>query len=76
MQIVDRHVWHLGFDVCRCLMMSADGKGAWGAADAVAGDMVGQLMGCIRPGGTVHVYGVLSGYTASVHALFQNQSSK
>ncbi len=31
--------------------------------------MTGQLMGCLRPGGSVHVYGALSAYTASVHPL-------
>jgi NADPH:quinone reductase-like Zn-dependent oxidoreductase len=36
-------------------------KGAWGAVDAVAGDMTAALQMATRPGGTVLVYGALAG---------------
>ncbi|KAK9841202.1 hypothetical protein WJX74_001835 [Apatococcus lobatus] len=45
------------------------GKGAWAAADAIAGDTSAQLMGCIRTGGSVYVYGALSGLVANAPVL-------
>lgn len=50
----------------RSNLVVADGKGAWAAADAVAGDTSAQLMTCIRTGGSVYVYGALSGLVANV----------
>ena len=39
------------------------GRGAWGGADAVAGDATAALMASVRDGGTVLLYGALSGGT-------------
>jgi NADPH:quinone reductase-like Zn-dependent oxidoreductase len=39
------------------------GAGAWGAADAVGGEMTQRLMAAVRDGGTVLLYGALAGGT-------------
>lgn len=41
--------------------LSAGGKGAYAAIDAVGGEMTKQLAYALRDGGTVYVYGALSG---------------
>ena len=38
-----------------------DGFGAWGAIDAVAGDMTSQLQDSVKANGKVLVYGALAG---------------
>lgn len=43
------------------MCLSAGGKGAYTAIDAVGGEMTKQLSLALQDGGTVYVYGALSG---------------
>jgi NADPH:quinone reductase-like Zn-dependent oxidoreductase len=56
------------YDLPAQVMAITDGVGAYGAVDAVAGDMTGQLQDAVRPGGHVLIYGALAGlqFTGSV----------
>ncbi len=53
-------------DIAARVMELTAGRGAWGATDAVAGEMSGRLAAAVRPGGTVLVYGMLAGTTCTV----------
>jgi NADPH:quinone reductase-like Zn-dependent oxidoreductase len=51
------------------------GKGAWGAIDAVGGPLTQRISGAVRDGGSVYIYGAMSGleFTGSiVDCLFRN----
>ena len=53
-----------------------DGKGAYGAVDAVAGELTAKMVNAVRKDGTVLIYGALSGFTATVpvpDVLFQGK---
>ena len=50
-------------------LLSAGGRGAYAAIDAVAGEMTKQLSFALRDGGTVYVYGALSGDPIQVDTL-------
>jgi NADPH:quinone reductase-like Zn-dependent oxidoreductase len=54
-------------DIAARVMELTGGRGAWGAVDAVAGDMTGRLAEAVRPGGTVLVYGALSAKTRTLN---------
>jgi mitochondrial enoyl-[acyl-carrier protein] reductase / trans-2-enoyl-CoA reductase len=41
------------------------GKGAYGAIECVGGDLFAQITASVRPGGTVIIYGAMSGLTAT-----------
>jgi trans-2-enoyl-CoA reductase len=63
------------YDLPAQVMAITDGAGAYGAVDAVAGDMTGQLQDAVRVGGRVLIYGALAGvqFTGSVMAcLFRD----
>jgi trans-2-enoyl-CoA reductase len=63
------------YDLAAQVMAITDGAGAYGAVDAVAGDMTGQLQDAVRPHGHVLVYGALAGiqFTGSVvSSLFRD----
>jgi trans-2-enoyl-CoA reductase len=63
------------YDLAAQVMAITDGAGAYGAVDAVAGDMTAQLQDAVRPHGRVLVYGALAGiqFTGSVVAsLFRD----
>jgi NADPH:quinone reductase-like Zn-dependent oxidoreductase len=66
-------------NVAAKVMEITGGKGAWGGIDAVAGDMTAIITGSTRAGGTVLVYGAMSGiaYTGSVvDTLFRNVTTR
>ena len=48
---------------------SAEGRGAYAAIDAVGGEMTKHLSLALRDGGTVYVYGALSGDPIQVDTL-------
>lgn len=48
-------------DVAKRVSEITGGKGAYAALDPVVGDFTSKALQSIRPGGTVHVYGALSG---------------
>jgi hypothetical protein len=55
------------------------GAMAWGAIDAVGGALTGTLTDCVRVGGTVFVYGALSGVTFTgsvINAIFRDVTVK
>jgi NADPH:quinone reductase-like Zn-dependent oxidoreductase len=52
-------------DIAARVMQLTAGRGAWGATDAVAGEMTGRLAAAVHPGGTVLVYGMLAGTTCT-----------
>jgi trans-2-enoyl-CoA reductase len=63
------------YDLAKQVMAITGGAGAYGAVDAVAGDMTGQLQDAVRSGGRVLVYGALAGiqFTGSVvSSLFRD----
>ncbi|KAG0563987.1 hypothetical protein KC19_8G073800 [Ceratodon purpureus] len=45
------------------------GKGVYGALDPVCGTTTGTLASCVRNGGQIFVYGVLSGFSATVSVV-------
>jgi NADPH:quinone reductase-like Zn-dependent oxidoreductase len=66
-------------DVTEAVHNITDGKGAYGAVDAVAGDMTGTLLSSVRNGGSVLVYGAMAGMTFSASVpdvLFKLKSVK
>lgn len=55
------------------------GKGAWGAVDAVGGPLTARMTGALRNGGTILIYGAMSGleFTGSiVDCLFRDVTVK
>ena len=42
------------------------GKGAYGAIDAVAGDLTAQMLSAVRPKGQILVYGAMAGFNATI----------
>ncbi|KAK9829662.1 hypothetical protein WJX72_007192 [[Myrmecia] bisecta] len=53
-------------DVVGQVMKITGGKGAYGAIDAVGGEVTEKVMSAVRPKGTVLVYGAMSGPTLQV----------
>ena len=54
------------------------GKGAYGAIDAVAGDLTGQMLTSVRPGGQILVYGAMAGFSTTMNVadlLFKQKVS-
>ena len=43
------------------------GKGAYGAIDCVAGDLTGQMLAAVRPGGQILVYGAMAGFSTTLN---------
>jgi|APGre2960657444_1045066.scaffolds.fasta_scaffold00644_10 NADPH:quinone reductase-like Zn-dependent oxidoreductase len=73
------HVICTSEDVGARVQEITGGKGAWGAVDAVGGELTAVITGALRPGGTVLVYGAMSGmvFTGSiVDVLFRGVSIK
>ncbi|MCA9866967.1 MAG: zinc-dependent alcohol dehydrogenase family protein [Anaerolineae bacterium] len=54
-------------DVVARIKQVTDGRGASGALDAVGGEMGGQALRGLRPGGTMLIYGMLSGEPLPLH---------
>lgn len=48
-------------DIAAKVKEATGGAGAWGAIDAVGGDLTARLSGAVRNGGSVIIYGALSG---------------
>ena len=62
-------------DVVARVKEITDGKGAWGACEAVAGDLTEKVTASVRVGGTVIIYGAMSGIEfkgSVVDVLFRN----
>ena len=53
-------------DIKERVQQITGGKGAWAAIDAVAGETTAKVIAATRTGGTVLVYGVLSGHSFQV----------
>ena len=43
------------------------GKGAYGAIDAVAGELTGQMLSAVRPDGQILVYGAMAGFSTTMN---------
>ena len=52
------------------------GKGAYGAIDAVAGELTGQMLSAVRANGQILVYGAMGGFSTTMSVgdlLFQGK---
>lgn len=52
-----------------CMLLHTGGKGAYAAIDAVSGEVTQKVAMALRDGGTVYVYGALSGDPIQVDTL-------
>lgn len=52
-------------DIAARVMEITGGKGAYAAIDSVGGEIFGALASAVRPGGTVIIYGAMSGLQAT-----------
>ena len=43
------------------------GKGAYGAIDCVAGDLTGQMLAAVRPGGQILLYGAMASFSTTLN---------
>lgn len=63
-------------DYVQQVLDATSGRGAYGAVDCVVGEGTVKMVNAVRPGGTILLYGLLSGATATVPVadiLFQGK---
>lgn len=53
-------------DITARVLEITGGKGAYGAVDSVGGEITGALASAVRPGGTVIIYGAMSGLSTTI----------
>ena len=56
-------------DIAAEVQRITGGRGAYGAIDAVAGDLTARMVAAVRPKGTLLIYGVMDGMTATLNLM-------